>query len=122
MTLLNSLKIEDSSISTVITSGVQLSVSSTSATSHTSGGHIGGCSSSNGGGLSNAGDKENNNPAGSKKKSRTRPGKDKKYDKKNKMKTEASALDLVCVYCNLSFADKVEFQVSLHNHDFNFWN
>ena len=57
-----------------------------------------------------------------KKKSRIRTGKDKKYDKKNKMKTEASALDLVCVYCNLSFADKVEFQVSLHNHDFNFWN
>ena len=117
MTLLNSLKIEDSSISTVITSGV---VSSTATLSTGGGsGHSSSILNHATSFLSN-GDKENNNPAGSKKKSRTRPGKDKKYDKKNKMKTEASALDLVCVYCNLSFADKVEFQVSLHNHDFNF--
>ena len=113
MTLLNSLKIEDSSISTVITSGV---VSSTATLSAGGGGHSSSILNHATSFLSN-GDKENNNPAGSKKKSRTRPGKDKKYDhKKNKMKTEASALDLVCVYCNLSFGDKVEFQVST------FWN
>ena len=96
MTLLNSLKIEDTSSSGLL----QLPIQSSNIQS--------GSTSTNLQILTN-GDKENNNPARKKIRQKVRPSK----DKRNKMKTDISASDLVCVYCNISFTDRADFQVSI---------